>query len=41
DFKAAYEALEDEYSALSVFLGAHKASGLTQEEVAIRMGTTF
>ena len=39
-FKAAYDALEDEYSALAVFLGARKAAGLTQEEIAKRMGTT-
>lgn len=39
-FKSAYDALEDEYSALSVFLGARKAAGLTQEEIAKRMGTT-
>ncbi|MEO5364525.1 MAG: helix-turn-helix domain-containing protein [Magnetococcus sp. DMHC-8] len=39
-FKAAYDALEDEYAALSVFLSARKAAGLTQEELAQRMGTT-
>ena len=39
-FKTAYDALEDEYSALSVFLGARKAAGLTQDEIAKRMGTT-
>ena len=39
-FKAAYDALDDEYTALTVFLEARRAAGLTQEEVAIRMGTT-
>ncbi|MBF0400809.1 MAG: helix-turn-helix transcriptional regulator [Magnetococcales bacterium] len=39
-FKAAYDALEDEYAVLALFLGARKAAGLTQEEVAQRMGTT-
>ena len=40
EFKAAYDALDDEYTALTVFLEARRAAGLTQEEVAIRMGTT-
>ena len=39
-FKEAYDALEDEYAALSSFLAARKSAGLTQEEVAKRMGTT-
>ncbi|MBF0181409.1 MAG: helix-turn-helix transcriptional regulator [Magnetococcales bacterium] len=39
-FKAAYDALEDEYAALSVFLMARKAVGLTQQQIAQRMGTT-
>ncbi|MBF0294004.1 MAG: helix-turn-helix transcriptional regulator [Magnetococcales bacterium] len=39
-FKLAYDALEDEYSALSVFLMARKAAGLTQQQIAQRMGTT-
>ena len=39
-FKAAWEALDDEYAALSEMLGARKAAGLTQEDVAARMGTT-
>ncbi|MEO5349892.1 MAG: helix-turn-helix domain-containing protein [Magnetococcus sp. YQC-3] len=39
-FKAAYDSLEEEYAALAVFLGARKAAGLTQEEIAQRMGTT-
>lgn len=40
EFKVAYDALEDEYSALTTFLEARKAAGLTQEEIANRMGTT-
>lgn len=39
-FKAAYDALEEEYSAISAFLDARKAAGLTQDEIASRMGTT-
>lgn len=38
--KVAYDALEEEYSAISAFLNARKAAGLTQEEIANRMGTT-
>lgn len=40
EVKATYDALEDEYAALSAFLGARQAVGLTQEEIARRMGTT-
>ncbi|MBF0116449.1 MAG: helix-turn-helix transcriptional regulator [Magnetococcales bacterium] len=40
EFKAAYDSLEEEYSALTAFLEARRAAGLTQEEVASRMGTT-
>lgn len=39
-FKEAWHALEDEYSTLKVFIEARKASGLSQEEIAKRMGTT-
>ncbi|MGB4466682.1 MAG: helix-turn-helix transcriptional regulator [Azovibrio sp.] len=39
-FKAAWEGLEDEYAALNELLQARKQAGLTQEEVAARMGTT-
>lgn len=38
EFKAAYEALEDEFSALDTLLQARKEAGLTQAEVAERMG---
>ncbi len=38
--KAAYDALEEEYSALTVFLEARKTAGVNQEEIAQRMGTT-
>ncbi len=40
EFKTAYDALEEEYTALTTFLEARKAAGLTQEEIAQRMGTT-
>lgn len=40
EFKAAYDALEEEYAALTTFMEARKAAGLTQEEIAKRMGTT-
>ena len=36
----AWEALEEEYAALNVLLQARKLAGLTQEELAVRMGTT-
>lgn len=39
-FKAAWDGLEEEYSALNERLRARKKAGLTQEEVAARMGTT-
>lgn len=37
-FKAAFEALEDEFSALDVLLRARKEAGLSQAQVAQRMG---
>ncbi|MBF0142925.1 MAG: helix-turn-helix transcriptional regulator [Magnetococcales bacterium] len=40
EVRIAYDALEEEYSAISAFLHARKAAGLTQEEIASRMGTT-
>jgi DNA-binding XRE family transcriptional regulator len=36
--RAAYDALADEYAALDALLAARKAAGLTQAEVAERMG---
>lgn len=39
-FKAAWDGLEEEYAALNEQLQARKQAGLTQEEVAARMGTT-
>jgi DNA-binding XRE family transcriptional regulator len=39
-FKKAWEASEEEYTALSELLNARKKAGLTQEEIAERMGTT-
>ncbi|MEY2677838.1 MAG: hypothetical protein RLZ00_530 [Pseudomonadota bacterium] len=38
--KKAYEALEEEYSALHAMLDARLTAGLTQADVAARMGTT-
>jgi DNA-binding XRE family transcriptional regulator len=38
--RAAYDALEEEYAALNALLTARKGAGLTQDEVAHRMGTT-
>ena len=39
-FKEVWEAGADEYSALRSLLEARKQSGLTQEEIATRMGTS-
>lgn len=39
-FKAAWDALEEEYTTLSALLDARRQSGLTQEQLAARMGTT-
>ena len=36
----AYDALEEEYTALHAMLAARKGAGLTQADVASRMGTT-
>lgn len=40
EFKAAYDALEGEYASLAELLRARQEAGLTQAEVAQRMGTT-
>lgn len=37
-FKSAYAALQDEFSALDALLRARKSAGLTQAQVASRMG---
>lgn len=37
-FKAAYDALEDEYAALGELLRARQQAGMTQADVAQRMG---
>ena len=37
-FKSAYAALQDEFSTLDALMSARKAAGLTQAEVASRMG---
>ncbi|WP_076889549.1 helix-turn-helix domain-containing protein [Burkholderia pseudomallei] len=38
--RVAYDALEDEYAALNAILTARREAGLTQAQVAERMGTT-
>jgi DNA-binding XRE family transcriptional regulator len=40
DFREAYEELEEEYTLVREMLAARSRSGLTQEAVAERMGTT-
>lgn len=40
DYRAAYDALEDEFAALDALLDARKSAGLTQTEVAARMGVS-
>lgn len=40
EFRAAYDALEEEFSIVSALIRARTEAGLTQEEVACRMGTT-
>ncbi|MBL8503649.1 MAG: helix-turn-helix transcriptional regulator [Rhodocyclaceae bacterium] len=39
-FRADYDALEDEFAALAALLQARKEAGLTQEDVAARMGVS-
>jgi len=39
-FAVAYDALDDEFSALAALLKARAAAGLTQAEVASRMGVS-
>ncbi len=38
EFRAAYDALEDEFTALAALLQARKEAGLTQAQLAARMG---
>ncbi len=40
EFRAAYDALEDEFAALAALLDARKNAGLTQADVAKRMGVS-
>ena len=40
EFKAQYDALEDEYNAIEALIDARSEAGLTQSEVAKRMGIT-
>jgi DNA-binding XRE family transcriptional regulator len=39
-FQVAYDALEDEFAALDALLKARKEAGLTQADVAARMGVS-
>ena len=39
-FTQAWDALEEEYAALETLLSARRTAGLTQEQLADRMGTT-
>ena len=39
-FRDAYDALDDEFAALAVLLKARKEAGLTQAEVASKMGVS-
>lgn len=39
-FRAAYDALDDEFAALAALLHARKDAGLTQSDVAERMGVS-
>ena len=40
EFKAEYEALEDEFQLASELIRARKRAGLTQKQIAQSMGTT-
>ena len=39
-FREAWESIQDEFSALDALLSARKTAGLTQEQVAARMGVS-
>ncbi|WP_353199910.1 helix-turn-helix transcriptional regulator [Sandarakinorhabdus sp.] len=40
EYVAAYDALEDEFALANALIGARNSANLTQEELAIRMGTS-
>jgi DNA-binding XRE family transcriptional regulator len=40
DFRQAWEAMEDEYAVLDALLTARRQAGMTQEQVAARMGVS-
>ena len=40
EYMREYEALEEEFALAAALIGARADSGLTQEEIAVRMGTT-
>ena len=41
DFKKAWEALDDEFAALDALLAARRQAGMTQEQVAAKMGVSL
>jgi len=40
EFRQAWEALEDEFAALDALLAARRQAGMTQEQVAAKMGVS-
>lgn len=40
DFKKAWEALDDEFTTLDALLAARREAGMTQEQVAAKMGVS-
>ena len=40
EVSAHYQALKERYALIEAFIAARSAAGLTQEEIAARMGTT-
>lgn len=40
EFRTVWESIQDEFTALDTLLSARKAAGLTQEQVAARMGVS-
>jgi len=40
EYVAAYDALEEEFALANALIGARNSANLTQEELAIRMGTS-
>ncbi len=40
EFRAEYDALDDEFTLATALIGARSRAALTQEQVAVKMGTT-